>query len=169
MKKSIYELLLMFVLAFGFLGQIRDELLARGTLRHMAELLHELAVLLRDSIKEILDDHGMESAGRRADGKDLVHLKQNNGAVLRRYDIMQKRTAVRCGICFAEHITDTDHIDDTTIAPIIVLLDMDTAFRYDGNTVDVLSLTEDIFSFCIGTGLRLQTAEHRTEIFFAYP
>ena len=110
----------------------------------------------------------MESTRGRAYGQYLIDIEQYNGTVFRRDDIMKERTAVGCGICFTEHLSDIDNIDDTAIAPVIMFLYMDTAVRHDSDTAEMLTLPKDMFTFFIRNTFCLQTSEHRKDVVFSH-
>ncbi len=152
------------VLPFGFVRKVGEQFFSCGALRHVAELLDKALVLVRDRIEHILDQPGVEGAGRGADRQDPPGIEEEDRAFLRGDDIVHQRAAVRHDIGFPEHFSGADLIQDVKVAPVILLLDMESAFRKKHQIPDVLALPERVFALAVLPDLRVQAVQHRADI-----
>ena len=116
------------VMPLGFFGQVRQEFCPCRAFGHMTDFLYQFSVLLRNGKEEVLDYHGVKTAGGGAYCKDSADIEENDNTIFFCNNVVEQATAFRCNIGFAEHLSDSDYVDDTAVPPEVVMLDQQLAF-----------------------------------------
>ena len=110
----------------------------------------------------------MEAACRGTCRDHASDIEEKDGAVFYCNDVIEERSALRRYIRLSEDLTFADVSKNAPVAPVVISLDMQTAFREDKYIAEMLSLTQYIFALFIPVEPGSQTGQHRTDILIAH-
>ena len=149
-------------------GEIGEQLLAGGALRHVREFVVEAQVLFGEDGEQVSKQPRVEFTGGAASREDAAHVHKHNRGGLGGHDADAERGAGRTGVAFGEYLSGPDLRHDVPVAPEVFLDNVDGAAQHHSDSLGAVAETHHELVPRIFSRLHRKAAEHRLDLTLLY-
>ncbi len=106
----------------------------------------------------------MKTASRGADSNDSSHVEKDNCTIFNSNNVIQQSTTFGGDVGFSEHLSNGNSINNGTIAPIIISLNVKLTRDKHRDVIQMLALMKHILAFFICVQFRVKAGQHGIDL-----